>query len=256
MPESQPGWKLGSQAYTFNRFTFFEAIDKIKEGGLKYVEAFPGQKIGGGIEGNMDYHMPEAKREEILQKLRQEGVEMISFGVVGAENEEEWNKLFEFAKAMGVKNITSEPNPEHLEIISQLCDKYKINLAIHNHPEPSRYWNPDIVLKAIEGKSKRIGACADISHWVRSGLDPVACLKKRDGHIVQLHFKDMSEKSREAHDVHWGTGVSNIEEVLKTLEKQNFKGLFSVEYEYNWDNNVPDVTKSVQYFRKIAEEIN
>ena len=28
-PETKLGWKLGAQAYTFNRFTFFEAIDKI-----------------------------------------------------------------------------------------------------------------------------------------------------------------------------------------------------------------------------------
>jgi hypothetical protein len=28
-PETKLGWKLGSQAYTFNRFTFFDAIRKI-----------------------------------------------------------------------------------------------------------------------------------------------------------------------------------------------------------------------------------
>jgi hypothetical protein len=42
-PEFALGWKLGAQAYTFNRYTFFEAIDKIKASDLNYVEAYPGQ---------------------------------------------------------------------------------------------------------------------------------------------------------------------------------------------------------------------
>ncbi|GAA4444538.1 hypothetical protein GCM10023188_46640 [Pontibacter saemangeumensis] len=254
-PEARMDWKLGAQAYTFNRFTFFEAIDKIKECDLKYVEAFPGQTIGGGIEGKMDYHMPAEKREQILKMLEEKGVKAISYGVVGANNEADWRQLFEFAKAMGMENITSEPNEKFTPLLSQLCDEYKINLAIHNHPEPSHYWNPDVVLNALQGQSKRIGACADIGHWVRSGLDPVECLKKLEGHIVQLHMKDLSEKSRKAHDVHWGQGVSQVDAVLQELKRQGFKGLFSVEYEHNWDNNVPDVQASVAYFRETVKDL-
>lgn len=254
-PEEKLGWKLGSQAYTFNRFTFFEAIDKIKSCGLDYVEAFPGQTIGGGVEGKMDYNMDAAKRKEILKKLKEKGVKMMSFGVVAPKGEADWKNMFEFAKAMGLKNITAEPRKEDLDIVSKFCDKYKINVAIHNHPNPSPYWNPDIVLEAIKGKSKRLGACADIGHWVRSGLDPVACIKKLKGHIIQLHFKDLNEKSKDAHDVHWGTGVSNVNGVMKELKKQGFKGLFSVEYEYNWDHNADDVKPSVAYFREEVKKL-
>lgn len=254
-PEAKLDWKLGAQAYTFNRFTFFEAIDKIKECNLKYVEAFPGQTIGGGIEGKMDYHMPAEKREQILKMLKEKGVKAVSYGVVGADNEADWRQIFEFAKAMGMENITSEPKEEFIPLLSQLCDEYKINLAIHNHPEPSHYWSPDVVLNALQGQSKRMGACADIGHWVRSGLDPVESLKKLEGHIVQLHMKDLSEKDRKAHDVHWGQGVSQVDAVLQELKRQGFEGLFSVEYEHNWDNNVPDVQASVAYFRETVKEL-
>ena len=40
-----PEWKLAVQAYTFNRFTFFEAIEKAKAAGVKYIEAYPGQRL-------------------------------------------------------------------------------------------------------------------------------------------------------------------------------------------------------------------
>ena len=254
-PEAKLGWKLGAQAYTFNRFTFFEAIDKIDSCGLKYVEAFPGQAIGGGIEGKMDYHMDAATRTKILQKLKEKGIKMVSYGVVNAKGDADWLQLFEFGKAMGLENFTSEPDEKDIPLISKLCDEFKINLAIHNHPQPSHYWNPDIVLAALEGQSKRVGSCADIGHWVRSGLDPVECLKKLEGHVIQLHFKDLNEKNnKEAHDVHWGTGVSNVDGVIKELKRQRFKGVISVEYEYNWYNSVPDVTASVKYFRQAVKK--
>ena len=253
-PEAKLGWKLGAQAYTFNRFTFFEAINKIDSCGLKYVEAFPGQDIGGGIEGKMDYHMDAATRTKILQKLKEKGIRMVSYGVVNANSDADWLQLFEFGKAMGLENFTSEPDEKDIPLISKLCDEFKINLAIHNHPEPSHYWNPDIVLAALKGQSKRVGSCADIGHWVRSGLDPVECLKKLEGHVIQLHFKDLNEKNnKEAHDVHWGTGVSNVDGVIKELKRQRFKGVISVEYEYNWYNSVPDVTASVKYFRNAVK---
>ncbi len=255
-PESKLGWKLGAQSYTFNRFTFFEAIDKIKASDLKFVEAYPGQTLGGGFEGKMDYKMPVEKRNQILQRLKEKGVKMVSLGVTGAKTEADWRLLFEFAKAMGLENITSEPDEKDIPLLSKLCDEFKINIALHNHPEPSHYWNPDVVLNAIKGQSKRIGACADIGHWVRSGLDPVECLKKLEGHIIESHFKDLHEKGRRGHDVIWGTGVSNVRGVLQELKRQKFKGLFAAEYEHNWDNNQADVAESAKNFRQIVKELN
>ena len=235
-PETKLGWKLGAQAYTFNLFTFSEAIDKIDSCGLRYVEGFSGQTIGGGIEGKMDYYMNASLRKQVLDKLKKKGVTMYAYGVETPGNEAEWRQLFEFGKAMGIQTFTSEPEEKDMPLLSTLCDAYKINLAIHNHPYPKHYWKPEIVLAAIKGQSGRIGACADVGHWVRSGLDPVECLKKLQGHVLQLH---------------WGTGIANTNGVITELKRQNFKGMISAEYERNWENNVPDVTASVVYFRSV-----
>lgn len=254
-PEEKYGWKLGSQAYTFNRFTFFEAIDKIDSCKLRYVEGFPRQTLGGGLEGTLDYRMDAALREQILSKLKEKGVEMVAYGVVKPKGDADWRQLFEFGKAMGIQTFTVEPDEKDLQMISDLCDEYKINIAIHNHPNPSYYWNPDIVLAAIKGKSKRVGACADVGHWIRSGLDPIECLKKLEGHVLHSHMKDLNEKNiRAAHDVPWGTGISNIDGIIKELKRQHFKGMISVEYEYNWFHNAPEVAASVAYFRTAVNK--
>lgn len=249
-PEERLGWKLGTQAFTFNRYGFSEAVAKTDSCNLSYIEAFPGQEIGGGIPGRMDYNMDPDKRVEILNLLKKHRIKMVAFGVVGADREAEWIRIFEFCKAMGVETITSEPNEKDMQLLSDLCDKYQINLAIHNHARPSRYWTPDIALNAIKGKSKRLGLCADIGHWMRSGLDALASLQKANGHILHLHMKDLNGKNEEAHDVHWGTGVANVDAIIKELKKQQFKGIISAEYEYNWANNRADVAKSVSYFRE------
>ncbi|HWK56469.1 MAG TPA: sugar phosphate isomerase/epimerase [Parapedobacter sp.] len=251
-PERKLGWHLSAQTYSFNRFTFFEAIDKTLSAGLNSVEAYPGQKLGGGFEGNMDYNMDAAKRKAILKALKKKKVKLCAFGVVNGNNEEEWTQIFEFAKAMGIKVINTEPNVASMPLIGRLADQYKIKVGIHNHPQPSHYWNPQTVLDAIAAaNSKYVGGCADIGHWVRSGLDPVESLKKYEGHLVSLHFKDLEAKSPNTHDVHWGTGVCNVEGIIAELKRQGFKGNISAEYEHNWEDNAGDVKQSVINFREI-----
>ena len=47
----------------------------------------------------------------------------------------------------------------------------------------------------------------------------------------------------------------DVKGMLKELKSQNFKGVFSIEYEYNWENSVPDIKECIQYFNKTANEI-
>ena len=280
-PEEKLGWRLGAQAWTFRTHTFAETLDTIKSIGLKYVQAFPGQKLGGGLEGTMDYHMDAVKRKQIQDLLNAKGIKMISFGVTGADNENDWRKLFEFAQGMKLQSIAVEPNYKDMQLVSKLADEFKVNVAIHNHPIPTKYWSPDTVLKYTAGLSKRIGVNADIGHWVRSGLDPVACLKKFQGRIYALHFKDLDRKPSEdmlkslaavppgngfpkelidllqkgPHDVIWGKGVSDIAGVMQELKRQGYKGPIFAEYEYNWGKNAGEVKDSAKYFRSVAAKL-
>lgn len=252
--EEQLGWKLGAQAYTFRLFTFAQALDKIDSCELRYVEAFPGQTIGAGSTEKMGYQLSTEGRNLVRKLLKENGINLHAFGVVGAKDAEEWEKVFAFAKDMGIKVLNVEPSDAHLDIVSALCDKYKITAALHNHPEPSKYWDPDVVLKSLEGRSKFMGAAADVGHWMRSGLDPVACLKKLDGHLFHLHFKDLNDfGNKNAHDVHWGTGKLPIGDVIAELKRQKFNGMLSAEYEYNWENSKADVRQSVINFRELLK---
>lgn len=256
-PAEKLGWKVASQAYTFRLFTLEETLDKLNDLGVKYVELYGGQTIGAGIEGETDFKMSPEKRKQLKNLLASKGITPVAFGVTSGRNEEEWNQLFEFAKDLGIEVITSEPNFGDLDLIESLCKKYNIKVAIHNHPLPTRFWHPKIALSLLEGRSKLIGICADIGHWVRSGLDPVESLQEVEERLICFHFKDLNKfGERDAHDVPWGIGMSNISGVMHEMKRQGFKGHLSIEYEHNWENNVPDIRESLEYFNRVAEYLS
>ncbi|MCO6498007.1 MAG: sugar phosphate isomerase/epimerase [Chitinophagaceae bacterium] len=250
-PESKYGWKLGVQTYTFKEFTFFEALDKIDSVGVKNIESYRNMVIGGGIEGKMDFNMSAETRNQIKKWLSDRNMKFTGYGVVNLKSEGAWRKLFEFGKEMGIETFTAEPEEKYLPLISELCDQYGINVAIHNHAYPSYYWYPQNILKAIEGLSKRIGACADIGHWVRSGLNPVACLQQLGNRVLWLHMKDISSYGEQGHSVVWGQGVIDFPAIVEQLKASGFTGQLSAEYEYKWEHNTVDVQRSVQYFRSL-----
>ena len=244
------GWRLGCQAYSFNRFTFFDAIDKTASLGLHCIEAYPRQRISDKLAGNVGPGMSAELRKEVLKKLADSGVKMVNFGVGGCDRQH-----FEFAKEMGIETLVSEPGENAFDSIDKLCSEFGVNLAIHNHPKASHYWNPETVLKVCQGRGKRIGACADTGHWMRSGLNPIECLKKLEGRIISFHFKDLNQMGGGAHDVPWGTGAGDAKGMLTEIHRQGIKAVFSIEYEHNWDKSLPEIAKCVEFFDKTAVEL-
>jgi len=256
--QAKDNWRVGAQAYSFNRFTFEEAMAKTKACGMKYIEVYPQQKVSATFGDVVFSDMTAEQRQQVKQMLKDSGLTLTCYGVITPGNEQEWRKTFDFAKDMGFETIVSEPAEADLPMIDKLCEEYKIGVAIHNHPKPSHYWNYETVLKACEGRSKWIGSCADTGHWTRSNIDPLAAVLAlgKAGRIRSLHFKDLNEFGPQAHEVPWGTGVSKPRDVLVALAAFGFEGPFSAEYEYHWDNSVPEIKQSAEWFKKTAAELN
>jgi len=251
------GWRLGCQAYSFNRFTFYEAIDKVAALGLHYIEAYPGQRLSKEHPDiRFDHNLPGELQQQVLDKLSAAHVKLVNYGVVGLPNDEaECRRVFDFAARMGIETIVSEPPEDAFDLLDRLVAEYGINVAIHNHPKPSKYWNPDAVLAVVQGHSDRIGACADTGHWMRSGVNPLEALKKLEGRIISFHFKDLNEFSPDAHDVPWGTGKANVHALLEEVQRQGIKPVFSIEYEYHWENSLPEIARCVAYFYLVAADL-
>jgi sugar phosphate isomerase/epimerase len=267
------GWQMAIHAYTFRKFSIFECIDKTAALGLSYM-SLSGSVNLGGADTVSTTQISDEQAAAIQKAVAAKGIKLVNIGVVKLPPEEaESRKVFEFAKKMGIDTLVAEPEPAALDTVEKLCKEYNIKVAIHNHPKPSHYWNPDTVLEAVKGRTPLMGSCADTGHWLRSGLDPLECLKKLDGRVICLHFKDLvpegnkaqtdaaaSEKkkkaeSRNMHDVPWGTGVGNVKAQMAELKRQHFHGAFCVEYEYHWDNSVPEIAECVKFFNATCAEL-
>ncbi len=271
------GWQMAIHAYTFRKFSIFECIDKTAALGLKYM-SLSGSVSLDGKNSVKTVNLSDKDAEAIKKAAAAKGLTLVNIGVVQLPPDEaESRKVFEFAKKMGIDTLVAEPEPAALDLVEKLCKEYNIKVAFHNHPKPSRYWNPDTVLEAVKGRTPLMGACADTGHWLRSGLDPLQCLKKLEGRVICLHFKDLvaeeskppdqapadkknkkNKKKSEAkpmHDVPWGTGVGNVKAQMAELKRQGFHGAFCVEYEYNWDNSVPEIAKCVEFFYATCAEL-
>ncbi|MGB4726403.1 MAG: sugar phosphate isomerase/epimerase family protein [Thermogutta sp.] len=231
------GWTVACQLYTFRRFPFYEAIEKIAALGIKAVEPCFFLALDKGQPGlvTSEALTPE-KRAEMKQRLARLGMTMPNFYANVGGDAEQAKKVFAFAKEMGCQTIVAEPPPEALPMLDELLAEYGLRLAIHNHPKSpqSRYWHPKNVLEAVRDRSERIGACCDTGHWVRSGLDPVECLKMMEGRVITLHLKDVAEVGVvEARDVPLGTGAAKYDLVLQELARQKFRGVLPIEYEHD-----------------------
>ena len=249
------GWKLGCQAWTFRKLSLFETLDTLQGLGIHYIEMYPGQHLSKEqADVKFDHNATQEQIDAVLAKCKSAGVTPMSYGVVGLTNDEaEARKVFEFAKRMGLSQIVSEPPADAFAMLDKLTDEYHIKLAIHDHPKPSHYWNPDTVLEVVKDRSNRIGACADVGHWYRSGLVPVDCLKKLEGRIIELHFKDIAPNKE---DVPWGSGKCDVPAMLAELKRQNVKALFSIEYETGEGAELlNNVAKSIDYFSQQVSEL-
>jgi sugar phosphate isomerase/epimerase len=223
------------------------------------IEFYPGQNLSADRPGaKLDHNMSDQDIAALKAKLDQAGIIAVNYGVVGARGEAEWRKIFQFAKKLNLYGVTTE-SVDQLDTIEKLVKEYDIRVGIHDHGrrtnDPNyKVWDPKYVLSVVKDRDSRIGACADTGHWVTSGLDPVEGIRLLKGRIISLHLKDKDIVGPKGHCVPFGTGVGKDKEILDELTAQGFKGFISIEYEYNWGHNVPDVKQCIDFVRAYGSK--
>jgi sugar phosphate isomerase/epimerase len=251
----QGSFVIGCQAWTFNRFSVFEAIEKTAATGAKTIEFFPGQKLSAEQKDVKFSHdaAPEVW-EKVKGKLKEHGITPVAYGVVGlAKDEAASRKVFEFAKFFGIRVINTE-SVDAIDTFEKLVKEYDIKVGFHDHPKRPdkpeyRMWDPNYILEVCKDRDARIGSCADTGHWVRSGLKVVDCLQILKGRIVSSHLKDLHAPLPSGHDVPYGTGVSDVPAILNEFAAQGFVGPISVEYEYKQEDNLAEAKQCIEFVR-------
>lgn len=251
------GFTVGIQSYTFRKFNLEQALKRTQDVGLKHAEFYRG-------------HVPADSSADKLagvKKLCAEyGVSPVAFGVEAfSKNHDANKKLFDFAKALGIKYLSADPSPDSFDSLDRLCEEYKVAIAIHPHGPAGggklhRWYSAEVILEAVKDHHPLIGTCLDTGHLIRAAqlgekLDPVQQVKVMGARNFGLHLKDHDNKRKT--DVPYGdpTGVLDVPGVLKALKDVKFGGYISIEYEANPDEPSADVKKCVAYLREEAKKL-
>ena len=244
---------LTVQTWSFRLFDLDEGIRKTRQAGVKHIEIAGGIKLKG--ESKRASQMNADEKKWIRSVLEENEVIAISLGGCQGTPQE-----FEFANEMGLKYLQGEPPVENLVQVSQLAEKHQVRFTVHNHPKPSRYWNYKETLERVKDCTAWLGLCPDTGHMTRSGIDPLTAIRELKGKIYNIHLKDLDatlspeNPGEKLHDVPWGTGHGQVEAILNELVAQKVHAPVIIEYEYKWENNVPEIAECAKFFDKIVNK--
>ncbi len=148
------GFTLGAQSYTFRHFNLEEALKRLKDLGLHYVEFY--QK-----------HCPADSTPEQLPPLllcKEYEVTPLAWGVQNFSKDTDKNrKYFELGKTLGIKMLSADPDPDSFDSLDKLCDEYKISIGIHPHgPQGDhlhRWYSAEVIMAAVKNHNPLIGSC-------------------------------------------------------------------------------------------------
>lgn len=250
-------WRLGVALWTFHTFNFTDALAKIDSTGLKYIEPNTFHKVGPILNDSMILQLSSSGLRKLKEMINAKGLTAESIYIVGNSSVASWKKQFDIARELGVKFVTTEPPLDMWDSIDSLAGVYGVKVAIHEHWKGvSHYWDPDSVLLAIKDHPN-FGACADLGHWPKSGINPVDGVKKLSGHIISLHLKDIAAfNDTKLQDVPVGTGVVDFPAIFAELKKHGFKGPIYIERDAeDLPSNLPSVIQTVKYFNEQVDKL-
>jgi len=248
-------WKprFALQLYSFRDRSFTDAIITAKKLGFKYVEAYPGQPLGGELKGTTDFTMSAENRAKVKAFLAHEKIKLVSYGVAGAKNEYGWRELFGFAKDMGIEIIQTEAGKDAntSDLLNKLAQDYGVKVALHNHTQPAGF--PDKVAVELKGRPF-IGSGADLGHWAAAGIVPVEGVKKLEGRFFTTHMVEMSKIGSGGKIVPYGKGASELAKVMDELKRQKFDGTITCEYERLSPNLEKEIAECVTWYNTYFQK--
>ena len=250
-------WKLGIALWTFHTVNFPQSLAMVDSCGVQYIEPNTFHRTGADFKDSVVGRLSAGSIEKLKALVKERNLTIGSIYVAGGKNLDSWRREFEVAKQLNVSFVTAEPPVEMWDSIDSLAGVYGLKVAIHEHWKGvSPYWHPDSVLAAIKNHPN-FGACADLGHWPKSGINPVDGVKKLSGHILGVHLKDIAAyNDPKLQDVPVGTGVVDFPAVFQELKKQNFSGYIYIERDAtDQPSNVPSVIQTVKYYNEQVKKL-
>ena len=282
------GVQLGVQSYSFRDLSFNDALKAMVADGLGLCELFdphisdghldkaplPPRPAGAPPMGPADFARMrndparKVKREEtrqwrasvplsyfegIKKRFDEAGIKLYAYNYSFSADmtDEEIDRGFQFAKALGVKFITASTTIPVAEKVAPFADKHKMIVAMHGHSDlkdPNQFAKPESFAKA-KAMSPYFKTNLDIGHFTAANFDAIDYIQKNHEDILLIHLKD--RKKDEGQNTVWGEGDTPIGPVLRLLRDKKWDIPACIEYEYKGEQSSPvEVKKCLEFAEK------
>jgi sugar phosphate isomerase/epimerase len=273
------GVQLGVQSYSFRDLPLDQAIQAMVTDGLGDCELFSPHIEGGGTSAPLPKRpagQPKPTHEQmaaeskarnekarqwrltvpldyftsVRKKFDKAGIHLYAYNLslTNSSTDEEIDRGFLMAKALGVAIITSSTTLSMAQRMAPFADKHKMIVAFHGHSnikDPEQFAKPETFAKAL-AMSKYYRINLDIGHFTAAGYDPVEYISEQHDKIVLLHLKD--RKKNDGPNMPWGEGDTPIKQVLLLLKEKRYPIPAFIEYEYQGSgSSVAEVAKCYEY---------
>ena len=248
-------WNAAAPLAGLGAATMFEALDRQQTLFLKNVEAASTQRVSAEIPKNFDHNLTADELAAVTKKLG--GLRIAAYDAALAGDPTDIRKVFEFARALNAAAIVSAPPAHALAELDKLANEFGINVAVENRSraDTPEYADPKTFLAALNGLSKRIGACVNTGNWMEEGVDPVEGVRVLKDRVMAIHLMDRSAIGKRGHGVPLGHGALGVERLLDSIYRMGVQPAFiTVEYSGSGDE-LADLTKSYDEYDKALQPI-
>jgi sugar phosphate isomerase/epimerase len=242
------GIQFGLQSYIFTRIGLPQE---------RLVDTVIASMVETGL-GECDFYAPLVdpstsleQYKAIRRKFEHAGIEIYGLSGFHGSNEEELNRTFEVADALGARLITLTVTLPAAKLIAPLVEKSKFRVGIQGNPNMNPT-NPDTIARpeqyeAAVALSRSFGLSFDIGDATGSGYDTLPFVKDHLDSVSLIYLKD---RRKDHTSVLWGEGDTPVAEVLRLIRERKAPIRCYIDCDYKTTDRPADVKRSFDYARR------
>jgi type 1 glutamine amidotransferase len=183
---------------------------------VPFVEASSSQRVSAQVQKPLDINLSAvevaAVRTGVGDTVRVSAYRVESLPADAAIR----RRVFKLAQDLGATTLVVPGNTD-LAALDTFGEEFRLNVAVMNSaPE---------ILKAMEGRSRRLGVGIDTGTWAQEGTSVRDGITRVKDRLLYVNLRDRSARGAGARNVVLGKGVGNLADFFAELQRQDVRGI-------------------------------
>lgn len=259
----KPKFHIAMAGYTYHKFSLDETLAALEKYDVHYLCV-------------KNFHLPfdatAAQIAEFRRKCADHGVTPYGTGPITMSTPDEAKKYFDYTAALGAGILVGVPGEKGAdgkmqssrrmcEVCSELCPKYGIKFAIHNHGANPKTGNPRLyptvpaTYDYIKDLDPAMGFCMDVAYTFADGFDPADIVRQYAARIFDGHLRNISDGGNGSSGTVAHQGVINYLPFFHALVEIGYEGCFGLELANSFPKNPEWIPESLGYFRGLVAAV-